>query len=754
MSEQKFKASLSRSKGRSSWCVIFRHPLRAANNGRPGLRVRRGLGTSDQDEAQRLVEQLNEILRDESMWTPAAQEMAARRYDKTIVAAFYDNLSPALRDSRLTREAHIPVPGQDDNYICILFLGTTGAGKTTVVRQLIGTDPFTERFPSTSASKTTVCDIEVILAKGPFQAVVTFLPKEKARQFIEECVTAAVLAHVEGAPSEYVTKKLLEHTDQRFRLSYILGSLQSLSQTDSKEDELSDDEEDDDLTAEEVGISDQDRAELVRRLRNYISKIQSLAETSKDELTKDLDVSLDEALKDWDVFQELLEYQLIEQEAFHQLVDEILDDIESRFNLLQTGQIQGAHDGWPSHWTFDATDRNEFIATISKFSSNSALDFGQLLTPLVDGIRVSGPFKPEWWEYQEDPRFVLMDGEGLGHTSESVSSISTGTTKRYQEVDVILLVDNAAQPMQAAPSAVLRNLVSSGHESKLVICFTHFDEVKGDNLPNTASKKSHVLSSLDGAIGGVGKVLGRGAENALKKFTSDRAFFLSNIQEPLKPKARLTRSEFNKMLECIVLTAAPSTPSEATPIYDVANLVLSVQKALQDFHQPWKARLGIESHPDISRQHWARIKALSRRLGVLGEDEYDTLRPVADMIARLSEHISMFLSKPLRWEPANVTDDNCREAIDLVEREVFNLLHKLVSDQLFMNRVKEWNHAYAAHRGPGSTIHRAWDIRNIYDSAAPIPGETPTPDSNQFLSEIRQLVKGAIKTGGGKLFSE
>ncbi len=40
----------------------------------------------------------------------------------------------------------------------MLLLGTTGAGKTTLVRQFLGTDPATERFPSTSTAKTTVAD--------------------------------------------------------------------------------------------------------------------------------------------------------------------------------------------------------------------------------------------------------------------------------------------------------------------------------------------------------------------------------------------------------------------------------------------------------------------------------------------------------------------------------------------------------------------------------------------------------------------
>lgn len=751
MEKQKFKASLSRSKGRSSWCVIFRHPLRMTSDGLPGLRVRRGLGTTDDDEAKRLVDQLNQILGDKEMWTPAAKDTAERKYDQRIVGAFYDNLTPALHDSRKVRDKILPLPGKEDDYCKILFLGTTGAGKTTILRQLIGTDPEKERFPSISPAKTTICDIEIITAPDLYKAVITFFPKEKVRHYIEECVLDAIMEHVDDEPSSKVAKRFLEHKDQRFRLSYILGSMQLLARI-SNENELSDgDEDEDEEEFVEIFVSDEDRDRLSKRLRNYLERIQRLADSSKEKLITDLDVSEEEATKAWEDFQELLEYQLINEEEFHQLVDETLDDVEARFKYVDKGEMVLGRDGWPSHWKFETEDREEFTPSVNRFSSNYARNFGRLLTPLVDGMRISGPFKPEWWEGQDYPRYVFLDGEGLGHTSESASSISTATTRRYEETDVILLVDNAAQPMQAPPLAVLRSLVSSGHESKLITCFTHFDELKGDNLPDTSSKKSHVLYSVDGAIAGISKILGRSAENALKRATSERVFFLSNIQNRLSKKARLTRSELFKLLECAERVANPEFAEAAVPVYDVANMVLSIQKATQNFHNPWRAKLGLQFHSEVRKEHWARIKALSRRLGVLGEDEYDKLMPVADLIARLSDHLGIFLSDPLRWKPTKPDEDSKQEAIDKVKREVFKLLHDFASDRLFIGKVSQWSHAYFAHRGAGSTIHRAYDIRGIYDSAAPIPGETPTPDANQFLHDVRQLVRDSIKEGGGRL---
>src|SRR5436309_38812 len=107
MVERVSRASLSRTQDRDAWAVIFRHPVRKDDSGRAGRRVRRGLGTDDRNEAQALVDQLNAILSDPTLWVPSARVPAARRFDERVVRAFYEELvvdaaeAPALRDELL-----------------------------------------------------------------------------------------------------------------------------------------------------------------------------------------------------------------------------------------------------------------------------------------------------------------------------------------------------------------------------------------------------------------------------------------------------------------------------------------------------------------------------------------------------------------------------------------------------------------------------------------------------------------------------
>ena len=48
-----------------------------------------------------------------------------------------------------------------------------------------------------------------------------------------------------------------------------------------------------------------------------------------------------------------------------------------------------------------------------------------------------------WLKQQEPPKLVLLDGEGLGHTPRSTSTISTTLSKRIDMVDAVILVSHA-----------------------------------------------------------------------------------------------------------------------------------------------------------------------------------------------------------------------------------------------------------------------------------------------------------------------
>lgn len=56
-----YRASKFKTNNRPGRTITFRRLLRKDSQGRAGLKVRRGLGTTDEDEANALVEEMNEL---------------------------------------------------------------------------------------------------------------------------------------------------------------------------------------------------------------------------------------------------------------------------------------------------------------------------------------------------------------------------------------------------------------------------------------------------------------------------------------------------------------------------------------------------------------------------------------------------------------------------------------------------------------------------------------------------------------------
>lgn len=753
--EKRFAATLSRSQGRSAWAVIFRHPARIdPNTGKAGIRVRQGLGTSDDAEANDLKDQLNQLLGDEAFWSMPAKAEAEKRFHRRVVEIFFHGMEPEQSDFGAVREAVIPLPkSEDSGYRRALLLGTTGAGKTTLLRQLIGTDPDTERFPSTSTAKTTVHETEVVLAPGPFQAVVTFFPIDEVREHLNECISEAVLSAYRGDADKEMLRKLLMHVNQRFRFNYVLGNGPHSPELDDEDDE----DEIEAVPVEETTVDQTIDLEATNALlTKCLSDLRSIAVRHGDQLKGELGAidEKDQRVVD-ELFEEELDRRLREDEDFHRVSDELMDEVERRFSLLDQGSVRRSKQGWPQSWSWQTDDRVAFIKAVTRFSSNHSPRFGRLLTPLVNGVRVSGPFMPEWNGGQQ-PKLVLLDGEGLGHTPKSVAAISTSLTRRIESTDAIVLVDNATIPMQAAPVAAMREMITTGSARKLLLVFTHFDEVKGDNLPNASAKEQHVLASAENVLASIGEELGPFAERALRGRLKEACFFVGGIDEHLDTSKKTHKraiGELQKLLSAIDAIVEKPAPVHATPVYDRMNLVLAVKNAAESFHDAWWPRLGLAYKPGIGKEHWKRIWALSRRLSTPGfGDEYDNLKPVTDLRKQLQDRLYVLLQNPLRWEPAEPTDDAQKQQVfDELANTISAKILDLATRRVRAERMPEWQSAFN-QTGRGSSYARASIIgEQIYERAAPIPDVTPSPDRNSFLHEVAAVVETVCKEAGANL---
>jgi len=748
-----YTATKSRNQGREAWSVIFRHPARLdVATGKPGRRVRRGLGTADEHEADRLIEQLDEILRTPELWEATARTVVAGRFDSRVIEIFYDGLEATHLDFASVREKQLPLPTSTDGYRTVLMLGTTGAGKTTLARQILGTDPKTERFPSTSTAKTTVSDTELITTSEEiFRAVVTFTPRDEVIDYLAENVSRAALSARQGKSNSKIALDLLNHHDQRFRFSYVLGRGRSEggAETDMADDDLPDDAAIDEVALDPEEYGNVDIAATERVLAECVVAVKEMVARYADEIAAGIVEGKDDERVLEELIEDALDTDLRQSEEFHQIIDSLIDEIEKRFAALEVGALRRNRQGWPVSWSWESGDRALFMKAVTRFSSNYAPLFGRLLTPLVNGLRVSGPFQPKW--SSEPLKLVLIDGEGLGHTAKSVSSLSTHVQEQLQQVDAVLLVDNATQPMQAAPVAALKALVVSGTTNKLHIVFTHFDRVEGANLPTFSLREEHVLGSVENVLKAIGEELTPSAERALRRRIENACIFVGGIHERLDSERKIGARTIRQLEELLDVLTRPERATDIgnnRPVFDRMNLSLAVAEAAKAFHHRWLGLLGIRPNPDAPKEHWTRIKAMTRRLADGGWQEgYDSLLPVADLTSQLQTQIYLMLQRPVRWTGGEPPTEAEREAtLDALANAVTQKLIEVSRLQLKDGVRLAWQDAYA-QRGVGSTFARARIIsQDVYDRGAPIPTSVASPDQNKFLKAVAEAVTDVANT--------
>ena len=80
-----------------------------------------------------------------------------------------------------------------------------------------------------------------------------------------------------------------------------------------------------------------------------------------------------------------------------------------------------------------------------------------------------------------------------------------------------------------------------------------------------------------------------------------------------------------------------------------------------------------------------RVKALTRRLAEGWADEYDTLRPVADLFRSLQDDIYVFIQNPLKWDGPEPDDEEKQQIFDRFD---------LATRRIRREHVPEWQDAY------------------------------------------------------------
>jgi hypothetical protein len=333
---------------------------------------------------------------------------------------------------------------------------------------------------------------------------------------------------------------------------------------------------------------------------------------------------------------------------------------------------------------------------------------------------------------------------------DSATGISSHITSRFDQVDVILLVDTAKTPMLDGPTSVVRAVAASGHHDKLAIAFTSFDLLKRQaNLPTPANQRAHVMATVNQALASLRDVVGAPVIRSISRDIDDRSFMLGYLDRPITDKNPGPAAELMRLLDRFEKVGLANLSSvQVKPVYDLARLLFSIQGAVAQFHSRWDAILRLGGAPNVRRAHWAEVKALNRRVALrIDNCEYGDLMPVADLVARLSEWITRYLDTPLRWDGKQPSEEEAEAALGLVQREVYKRLAPLAQQRLIEAGYGRWSRAFNLS-GRGSTFDRARAVQSVYVEHVPVPGPALDHRSTDLLREMQTLVREAIEAAG------
>jgi len=322
------------------------------------------------------------------------------------------------------------------NYPKVYLLGSTGAGKTSIVRSILEiTD---EAFPTTLQTRTTVAPTEyVISANKAFKSTFIFKEKENIENSIVEILISTILKAVSLSKSgdEFDIISYLEETpDERFRLKYIVSM------------------------------------EFLEEINDYI--LESILPKIKENQSSE----------------ELFNSHIITSEI-EKLLNKILDAI-----IKKTKEICPDYELFNNELYIidDIQNKKEFILK-NKAILKSDLDS---ISPLIEYARIEGDLLASW--LPKEYKFVLIDGEGIGHNIKEIkNSLSTRHLDFFNFSDSILLVEKSDDPFITGGKSAIETIFLNGYSKKFKLVFSKTEKLE---VKDTKGALNRRIGNVENAL--------------------------------------------------------------------------------------------------------------------------------------------------------------------------------------------------------------------------------------------------------------
>lgn len=551
---------------------------------------------------------------------------------------------------RLEELSPIPV-----NMPKLYLLGDTGAGKSTIVRRLLGTKNF--KFPSTLQKRTTVATTEYVISKDlPFRATYIFKSSSQISEFVSEILEIAIentfTRFSKGDLSvDSIVENLKETPDEKFRLKYIL--------TTEQQTEL----------ATEI-------QQFMPTLDAAVKKLCTDLQSNEEDLGVIVEMAIDE-----------------HRGTIDGIKARILGYIKTKVSEVCDGSTPFTDTDYFQH---SSDDLEKFVAKAKLFLSST----NDSISPVVEYARLQGNLLADWLPRSSE--LVLIDGEGIGHDTSEAGQLSARHLDYFHFTDAIALVEECKRPFASGGKSAIEGIVRNGYLEKFYLLFTKLDEVEvGDG--EQSSRDDQIREVKKGLVN---------VKHALRKdgveldIDPGRVYYLSNMKADQLETDSV--QEINKLIGSIKTRFTEEVLQFVVPCYDYEMLSSYLSKSSESFLIRWESML--EAKP------WQTVKAFNRRM-CWEREEFSDMKPIADFHGEVMKELDHFISNPKSWEES-ATPSMQKQSLAKVKQEFSNQLLKFARDEILIKYRDDWNKAMLLSQA-GSALKRKSQIKQILINVSP-----------------------------------
>lgn len=647
-------------------------------------------------------ETLNEITKDitklvinEEFHNSGGKEKAIHSgLNSLAIEAFYNykDVEKPLRNKQVVRK-YLP---NTKEHVKVNIKGPSGAGKTTLLGKLLNLD---KSQLATAVNKTTVGTREYLMEDSPtYSLCCTFLSQFEVQRQLQDITQRVIEILVDNIdiPLKKVRSKFVDSTDQQFRIEQILGK-----------------------------VSEHNTNNISQLFMKFIEDIKQLIQAEKQAHN---DVS-DEEFSDENLEEIVLnilsckvseEFQL---QLFSNIQYKLVDLITKYPVAYEKNQF-----GWIDYIYEHNMEKALFDELVYIFSSIKHSTSENLLTPLVDILRVKGPLYPDWVEDKENYHLHLVDGIGIDHDQKDAITLPNHVTEEFLESDYIIWLENAANVTSNTVKLFFEEMERTKQLDKVILYYTHLDELKGDKFDDLDDK----ISAIDNNFENVFSVddTSKKLLKKLEKVLPYKTFYFENLkEETLSEENQLNLKQTATLLKKPIDT---KLSSEISIVLDENHLISNYLKIYDTFWFNW--------NNIVNSKHWSKFKAMTERLAyttnIYG---YDHLLPVEFRKNLLLDVFNNAL------ENASVVSNNV-EDLENISKVLTQAVASSLSDTMIQLIAKskkiEWATSYQ-YKGTGSHSRRKEYVKWILQQTFQEVNISNVEQSNLYR-EFKQIIENEI----------